>query len=153
MVKLKKFFNFDKPIYDILSKEEINNLSLINSDLNSTFDKSNNRISLSGKYSLNKKEKHKFDLTNSNIKNLNNLIINFQYKNKIKIDIINYEKPKGEIADFKIELEKINNTLDFKNIKFSERNNFMEVKNLRLKNNQFQSLKNISIKTEKNRKK
>ena len=81
------------------------------------------------------------------------MLINFQYKNKIKIDIINYEKPKGEIADFKIELEKINNTLDFKNIKFSERNNFMEVKNLRLKNNQFQSLKNISIKTEKNRKK
>ena len=31
--KIKKsFFNFDKPIYDILSKEKINNLSLINSD-------------------------------------------------------------------------------------------------------------------------
>ncbi len=149
----KSFLNFKKPINDIISNEEINNLSLINSDLKSTFDTSNNKISISGKYSLNKGEEHKFDLTNNNVKNLNNLLINFQYKNKIKIDIINYEKPKGKLADFKIDLEKINNSLNFKNIKFSERNNFMEINNLRFKNNQFQSLKNISIKTQNNKKK
>ena len=151
--KIKKsYLSFKKSIDNILSTEKINNLSLINSDIKSVFDQSNNKISISGKYSFNEGEKHKFDLTNTNVKNSNNLILNFQYNNEIKIDIINYEKSNDKIADFNVEVEKTNNIINFKNIEFSEGNNLINMKNLLLKNNKFQSFKNIYIKTEKNNK-
>ena len=62
-----------------------------------------------GNYSFDELNLSKIKIDNVFTKDLINLKLDFDYKKDIKLEFINYEKPKNSIANFYIELEKKNN--------------------------------------------
>ena len=65
-----------------------------------------NSLNISGKYSLNTDRPLSFNLSNIVDGDLLNLKLNADYKKLFKLDIINYEKPKGSLANISINLDK-----------------------------------------------
>ena len=66
----------------------------------------------SGKYSLNETKFFKIDLENNFAKDLLNLKLNFEYGNKLKLDVINYEKLNKSTANVSLELKKDKENID-----------------------------------------
>jgi hypothetical protein len=146
----RAILNFEKPIKNYFSNEEIKELTLVNSEFKTAFSSQNNKIILSGKYSLNNDSPLSFELENVNEKGLLKLRINGEYNRPVILELINYKKSKDSILDFTLNLEKRKNELKIKNINLSELNNSIIIKDLKFKKNKFLSLNSISVKTEKN---
>ena len=69
---------------------------------------------------------------------------NFDYKDSFDFDLINYKKPKGEIAKVLLEFEKNKNIYNIK-LNFKEKDNLINIINLKFKDNNFESLKTAYI--------
>jgi hypothetical protein len=146
---LKANFKFKKPVNNFFSKKTINTLSLINSKITSNFNKKDNDIIISGKYSINNKDFLSYKLNNKIEKEILNLNLDAEYNQGISVDIINYQKPKDLVADLSINLEKNKDYLKIKKFHLNEKNNSILIEDLKLNNNKVTSLKKISVKTKK----
>ena len=96
----------NKPIYNPLSDNRINDLYLRNVSVLSNLSLEKNNFDISGSYSFDNKDFSKFSIKQNFINKISNFDLNIDYKNKIKFDLINYLKPKNQIANLKINLEK-----------------------------------------------
>ena len=75
---------------------------------------------------------------------------NFEYKKKFNLDLINYKKSTDNVAKISIELEKNKNLLNIKKFSFNEKNEFINISNLKFKDNNFESLNKLNINTMNN---
>ena len=66
------------------------------------------------------------------------------------LNLINYKKIKDEIAKVSIEFEKNKNISNIKKLNFQEKNNFININDLKFKGNNFNSLREININTRNN---
>ena len=147
---LKANFDFKKPISNFLLKEKIKKLSLVNAKIETSFNSKKNSATISGKYSINNGDFLMFDLKNVINEDLLNLNVEIAYNNEIKLDLINYQKPKNSIANFSLNLEKKKENIKIKKINLTEKNNLIAIEDLEFNNNKFSSLKKILVKTAKN---
>ena len=95
----------------------------------------------------------KFSLKNEQKNDSFILNINSDFDEALKINLINYIKPKNKTAKLLINIEKSNNNININEIKLKEDKNLISIEGVKLKKNKFYSFKKISIKTFKNQKK
>ncbi len=144
---LKSNFDFKKPLKNNFLNEEINQLSLINSEIKTNFSYRKNTTSISGKYLLNGEDALLFNLENIIDKDLLKLKLNTEYKKPLQLEIINYKKPNNIIANLFLNLEKQKNQIKINEMNLAEGNNLISIKDLKLHKEKFLSLKKILVKT------
>jgi hypothetical protein len=149
---LKANFKFKKPKTNSFLEEEINELYLIDTLIKTNFNSKNNNTDISGRYSIKNNNFLAFDLKNKIDKNLLKLEMNIEYDKNINLDIINYQKPKGLIANLSINLEQEKNRINVKKLNLNEKNNSIIAEDLRFNKKKLLSFKKISVKTNKDRK-
>tara|TARA_B100000963_G_scaffold362028_1_gene402302 strand:- start:8036 stop:10219 length:2184 start_codon:yes stop_codon:yes gene_type:complete len=141
--------NFQKPLTYYISTDPIKNISLKNSDLKINASDGNANVNISGNYSLNNSKYLKFNLDNNNNKNRSIFRINIDYDKLFNFQLINYNKPKDEVAKIFIDFTKENEKTNIDQFKFSHKKDFILLKGIRFKKNKFSSLDEISVKTSK----
>jgi hypothetical protein len=149
---LKADFNFEKPIQNYFLDDEIQYLSLIDSDIKTHLSSKQNKTNISGKYSINKNGPLSFNLENILGKELLKLKLDIEYSNPIVFNFINYVKPKDTIANISIDLDKKKENIKIKKLSFNARNDSISIEDLNLNKNKFLSFKKILVKTSKNEK-
>ena len=145
----KANLKFKKPIAKSFLEEEIYELYLIDTLIKTNFDYKNNKADISGRYSTKNNNFLAFDLKNNIDKNLLKLEMNIEYDKNINLDIINYQKPKGLIANLSINLEKEKNRIKIKKLNLNEKSNSIIAEDLEFNKEKLLSLKKISVKTNK----
>ena len=137
-----------KNLIDIkIFKEKINILSLINSEINSDFSSKKKYIKISGKYSLNKSNYLLYDLENTFENQSLNLKINGDFDRALNLEIINYKKTKDKNANISLNLDKKKNAIKINEFNYKEGKNFLSLKNLKIKDNNFSSFQKIKVVT------
>ena len=140
-------FKFNEPLENSFLIKKIENFKITDSAFTSNLSLNNITTDIIGKYSLNNENFLSF---NSNTKSINDLVkfdVNLEYDKEIQLHSINYTKPEGKIAKLNLTFEKNKDNLNFKEISFLESENSIVIEDLKLKKQQFKSLKNITVKT------
>ena len=151
--KIKKAdLEFKRPFENVLLEEKIKYFSIINSEIQTNFSPKKNIISMIGQYSLNKGNSLSFNLENIKKKEMLKFKLNADYDRFIKLDFINYQKPKNLIGNLSVNLEKQKNNIKIEKLNFIEGKNSFKINGLNFDNNKFLSLKKISVKTTKEEK-
>ncbi len=141
---------FEKPLNNFISREKIDFLSIINTDIETNFTDKNNFISLSGEYSIEDDEYLNFDLDNS-YKNDNLLLkINSEYSKDINIEFLNYKKNKDSIANISVLFEKNRDKTQINELEYKNEKNLIQIKDLILKDKKLVSLNKALVKTYNN---
>ena len=129
---------------------EIKEIFLSDTQFDLDIVKNNFKLGVNGKYSLNNLDFLQLDL-NSNFRNdLIKINTNFDFKENLNLNLINYKKTKDKIAKVSIDLEKNQNRLNIKKFNFKEKNNFLSISNLKFRGNNFESLDKINVDTKNN---
>ena len=102
---IKSNLNFKKPLKNTFFKDEIDQLTLINSEIETNLSFRKNTTSISGKYLLNGEDPLLFNLENIIDKDLLKLKLNTEYIKPLELEIINYKKPSKLIANLFLNLE------------------------------------------------
>ena len=116
---------------------EISKIYLSDFQLDSVFSSKENKMKGSGKYSFNGTKFFKIDLENNFEKDLLNLKLNFEYGNKLKLDVINYEKLNKSTANVSLELKKDKENIDIYKLYYNEGENSFKIDGLSFKKNKF----------------
>ncbi|MDC1093065.1 hypothetical protein OAS35_03035, partial [Pelagibacteraceae bacterium] len=88
---LKANLNFNKPIKNFFLDKKINQLSLINSEIETNFSSKKNTTNISGKYALNEEKFLSYNLENIISGELINLKLNADYSQPFEVELINYK--------------------------------------------------------------
>ena len=145
----KVVLDFKKPLNNYFLNDGINKLSLINSEVETSFTLKKNIINILGKYSINEDSPLSFSFKNIDDKKTSKIELNVDYKKPIELDFINYKKLKKSIANIYINLEKKKNTTKIKKLNFTEGKNNILIEDLKLKQDKILFLKKIIVKTNK----
>ena len=129
---------------------EIKEIFLSDTQVDLNLSKKNFNLGINGKYSLNNLDFLQLDLESIFKNDILEINANFDYKDSFKIDLINYKKPKGEIAKVSLEFEKNKNISNIRKLNFKEKNNLINISNLKFKDSNFESLKKVDISTKNN---
>ena len=132
------------------SIEEIKEIFLSDAQVNLDISKKNFNLDVSGKYSFDNLDFLQLDLESIFKSDILEINANFDYKHSFDLDLINYKKPKDEIAKVSLEFEKNKNIYNIKKLNFKEKNNLINISNLKFKDNNFESLKTIDVSTKNN---
>ena len=146
----KSSFVLSKPFKNIYLTEEIREIYFSEMQIKSSFNPKKINFNGSGKYSLDDQNFLKIKFNNHLNNNVFKTNLNFDYKNNIDINIINYKKIPNKIANLSLDLEKKNNSIKVKKFSFKEGNNLINIMGLELKENQLVSFKEIEVKTAEN---
>jgi hypothetical protein len=151
MIEESKFELFKPGLkYNDLFKEKIEDIFLKNIRIKQTFSNKNVITESSGKYSLNNKDFFDIGLKNTLKNKMLNLKLNFDFNNSFELDLINYTKPKENIATIDVEFEKNKNNTKINKLVYKENNNLIELDGFEFKDNKYSSFKKIAVKTANN---
>ncbi len=145
----KASFKFKEPQKTFLSNKKIDEVSFIDTKIESNFNSKNNTSQIFGKYSLNGKNFLPFNLENSFKKEILKLTIAAEYDQDLKFEIINYEKDPSTISEISIDLYKDKENINIQNLDYSEGKNSISFKDLKFNKKNFLSLNEILVKTNK----
>ena len=144
---IKSNLDFKKPLKNIFLNDEINQLSLTNSKIQTDLSFKKKTTNISGKYLLNGEDPLLFNLENNIDKDLLKFKLNTKFKKPIELEIINYKKPSKRNADLFLNLEKQKNKIKINEMNLTEGNNLISIKGLKLSNEKFLSFEKILVKT------
>ena len=130
--------------------EEIKEIFLSDAQIGLDISKKNFNFGVNGKYSFDNLDFLQLDLETVFKRDIRKINANFDYKNSFNLDLINYKKPKNEIAKVSLEFEKNKNISNIKKLNFKEKNNLINISNLKFKDNNFESLKTADVSTKNN---
>ena len=130
--------------------EEIKEIFLSDAQVDLDISKKNFNLGVNGKYSFDNLDFLQLDLETVFKSDIRKINANFDYKNSFNLDLINYKKPKNEIAKVSLEFEKNKNISNIKKLNFKEKNNLINISNLKFKDNNFESLKTADVSTKNN---
>ena len=142
-------FDFKKHLEIPLLAEKVEKLNLVETNIKSNFNSKGISIYLDGSYNLNNSSFLDFNLENLSMGKTRNLKINFDYLNSLIFDAINYKKPSDRVANIVLNLKQKNKDTLINKLIYSEGNNKMIIEGISLQNNKFDSLKKITVKTNK----
>jgi len=146
----KSNFELSSPIKNNLVDKEIKNIYLSDLKIKTIFQPKNIKINGEGKYSLDNLDFLNINLENNFNGDKFNLILDFDYKNKIELELINYKKTKNSIANFFLDLEKKKENININKLNFSEENNSIKIEGLSFKKNKLLSFNKIKVVTTNN---
>ena len=109
------------PINNSFITSEIKEIYLSNLDTKIILNPKNTKFNVSGKYSFNNLDFFKLNLDNNLENDVENISLNFDYGNDLKLDFINYNKPNKSIANLSLALEKKKNQLRISELNFKEK--------------------------------
>ena len=145
----KLVLDFKDPIDNYFLNEEIKQLSLINSKVETSWSLKKNKVNISGKYLINEDAPLSFSFKNINNKKTSNIEFNIDYKKLLKLDLINYKKSKNSTANSFLNLEKKKDNNKIKKFNLVEGKNNILIEDLKLHKDKILSLKKIIVKTHK----
>ena len=122
-------------------------IAVRDTEINTSIQPDQNSIMIKGEYSLDNENFLDFDSDNLVKKELIKIKIKADLQEYIKIDLINYVKPKKKISKVSLELEKLKDNLEFKYINYKEGKNSIVINDLKFQKSKFSNLKKASIKT------
>ena len=129
-------------------KEEIKSLNFRNTHFDLDYNFNNkNRISLKGKYNVNNSKFNSFDFKNEFSKLVSNIVLNFDFSQYLNFSFINYVKANNLDANISLDISKSKDNLIISKIDYKENKNRININNLKIKNNKFNSIKNVTVKT------
>ena len=142
---------FSKPIKIDIINDNINNLILKNTklDIRYSSDKKN-YVSAEGSYGYNNFDFQSFNFKNNFIDEISNIVVNFNFSEKISIDLINYEKKVDKVAKIYSKFKIDKNFINLEKLDYKENKNLITVDGLKFKKNNVTSIKKIKIKTYNN---
>ena len=146
----KSEFVLAKSIENDFFKEKIKKIYLSNIKFQSIFTPNNTKLNGDGEYSFNNLEFQKINFENNLRDSEIDLKLNFDFKNNLKIDFFNYEKPNNSLGNFSINFNKQKDLIKINELNFNEKNNFIKLKNISFKNNKLLSFEELSVKTNNN---
>ncbi len=146
----KSKFELLKPIKNDFLNKPVKKIYLTNFKLSTRFTPKKISIKGEGKYSFDEKDYLKINIENIHNNDQTNLIIDFDFKDDFKLDLINYKKPANSIANISLVLEKHKDEILFKDINIQEEENFIKINNFKFSGNKFESFKKIEVKTHNN---
>ena len=138
---------------NLFFKEKIDRLFFSNTQINVNINSLQKNIEIKGGYSFDGKKFLNFN--NKNILNDESIqaYIEADYDKEIGFDLINYYKPRGNISNITLNLNKEKEVLKIKKFSIKESKNLINLEGLLTKNGKFKSLKKLSVNTFKNGKK
>ncbi|MAW16988.1 MAG: hypothetical protein CMJ01_00235 [Pelagibacteraceae bacterium] len=144
---------FQNSIENQILKKEIKDVYFKDSQLNTRFSSDKkNIIEASGLYSFNDKLFQDFKIKNIFSDEKSNTELTFQFAEELELDVINYKKPLDKNVNISLLFEKNKDLLNIKKFKFQESSNFIEIDNLKIKNEKLISVDKIKVKTFKEKK-
>ena len=150
---LKAEFNTFDGLKDKFYSNKIDRIFITDSTVKTNFNNNQKKMSILGKYSLTANDFLNFNIISDlNNKSLN-LKLDFDYDEEINIELLNYKKTKGEVAEFSIDLSKLKNNFNINQINYRENKNVISLEGIKIKNKKFLKLDKVSIETYKNGKK
>ena len=151
--KIKKLgFIFSDPFSIPYLNTKINRLFFNDTELKVEINSNSKDISLKGNYSFNDKIFLPFNLKNKIKKKSAKFNIDLDYNEYINLEIINFNKPKNEIAKVFIDLEKENKKLYIKRLNIQHKDNQISLEKIKFNDGVFSSLKKVYVKTYKDSK-
>ncbi len=151
--KAKKIkLNFNQSLQNKYFNEEIKKIELNDTSVKINLSPEKKITSFSGNYALNNEKKLNYRFNNEIVKDLLKLDFTAQVDQKIELDILNYVKPRGSIANISVNLDKTKKNIKFNKISYKESNNSILLENLIYNNKIIKSFKKISVKTFKDKK-
>jgi hypothetical protein len=146
--KIKKSnFLFAKNIKNDLIPNEIKEISFIETQIQANLSPTNLKIGGKGKYSINNSNFLDFKIENNFSNNLLKINGNFDYKNDLNLNFINYKKPKDKIASLFFEIEKEKKYINLNKLIYNDENSSIKLVGVKLKDYDLISLKKIDIQT------
>ncbi len=150
---LKAEFNIFDGLKDKFFSNKIERIFITDSTVKTNLNNNQKKMSILGKYSLTANDFLNFniisDLNNESL----NLKLDFDYDEEINIELLNYKKTKGDVAEFSIDLSKLKNNFNINQINYRENKNVISLEGIKIKNKKFLKLDKVSIETYKNGKK
>ena len=146
----KSKFELSSPIKNDFVSEEIKNIYFSNLKMKTVFTPKTINISGDGKYSFDNSNFLDINLENNLNNDSLNLKLNFNYKKKIELDLINYNKPEGSVANIFLVLAKKKEDIYINEFNFKEENNSIKIQGLNFNNNKLLSFKKIEVRTTNN---
>ena len=143
----KAKLNLQNSIETFLFDQNPKFITFKDADIITSIKPNQNNINIKGKYSFNNENFLDFNTDNTIKKEILKFKINADIDENIKIDFINYLKPKKEIAEVSFEFEKFKDNLKFKYINYKEDKSSIIINDLKFQKGKFSNLKKISIKT------
>ena len=130
-------------------QDKISKVSFKNTKINLNYNISKkNTLKIEGEYNLNENNFDTFKIENNFEKVFQKIKIDFNFSNKVLIELINYKKDDKSIANISSEIEIIKNEKIIKKMIYKEKDNLISINNLRInKNNKIKNLKDISVLT------
>ena len=146
-------YNFKKHLENSLLIKKVEKLNLKETTIKSNFNSKDISIYLDGRYNLNSNSFLDFNLKNLSKGKTRNIKVNFDYAQPLILEAINFNKPTDSVANIDLSLNQKNGNTLIDQLIYTEGKNKMTIEGIKLKNNKFESLKKITIKTDKNGKK
>ncbi len=147
------FFILNNSIKNIILEKDINQLYFKNitfdTNLNS---KDQNELLVNGLYSFENKEFKNFDIINKFSKKIHNIILDVDFNPSLNFEFLNYKKKNDEDSKIYLNLQKKGLVNIVNELKYTEKNNLISIKKLKLDKKKFVSLEKIKVKTFKDNK-
>ncbi len=144
---IKAKLNLQDSIKNFSLHENLEDVTIKNTEINASFNQNQSNINTKGKYSFNNKNFLNFNLKNIINKEALKFKIDADIDTKIEIDLLNYIKPEKKIAKVSLEFEKFKENLKFKYINYNEGENLIVINDLKLQKGKFINIKDLSVKT------
>ena len=146
----KAKLELSSPIKNKIITEQITNIYLSNFKMNTILNPNDIKTIGEGMYSFDNSNFLNVNLENNLNDNGLKLKLNFDYKDKIELELINYKKSKNSVANLFLDLEKKKDSLNINKINYKEENNLIKMNGLSFNKNKFLSFKRIEVSTENN---
>ena len=146
----KSEIKFEKIIKNSYINEDLNKIFLSDSKLNLHLSPKNLKLDGEGDYSFDNLEFSKFSLKNQLIDDQLNIITEFDYKNSLNLDFINYKKSKKTNAKVFLDIKKNKDFFNIRKINFIDKDILINFENLQFEEKNLLSLKAAKIKTPHN---
>jgi len=142
----KLTFKLDKSIQNPFSENNINNFKFKDFDFSYQFkEDKKNYISALGKYKINDYDYQNFNLQTNFFGTSLNTEINFDFAEKLNLNLINYKKEEKKVAKISSNFSIQKDSVYFKKINYEENKNLISIDKLKISKNNLVSLKKIKV--------
>ena len=130
--------------------EEIKQLNFSDIKFQSFFTPQDINFKGDGKYSFNGLDFLNINFENNSNNGEINLKLNFDFKDSLIVEFLNYKKPKNSLSRFSVDLKKKKDSIKINKLNFNEKDNFIKIKNLSFKNDKLISFEELLVETKNN---
>tara|TARA_E500000178_G_scaffold31081_1_gene28158 strand:- start:788 stop:2956 length:2169 start_codon:yes stop_codon:yes gene_type:complete len=146
----KTKLELSSPIKNEIIINQIRNIYLSDFNMKTNFKHENIKVSGEGMYSFDDSNFLNFNLENNIDNDGLDLKLDFDYKDSLKLKLINYNKPVNAVANLSLDLKLKKGNLNINKLNYKEENNQIKIQGFSFKENMLLSFKKIEVATTNN---